>query len=60
MADLPRCGEQGEVVVGDEGEQVDLVAEFGGKVAERVEGGHCCGWRLFWVTENWGGGIGNE
>ncbi len=47
VADLSRCGEQGEVVVGYEGEGVDLVAEFGGEVAEGVEGGHCCGWRVF-------------
>lgn len=34
VADSARCEEKGEVVVGDEGEEVDPVAEFEGKTPE--------------------------
>lgn len=34
VADSARCEENGEVVVGDEGEEVDPVAEFEGKTPE--------------------------
>lgn len=36
-ADMARCPEEGEVVVGDEGEEVDFVAEPEGKTQEWVE-----------------------